>query len=328
MNDNTDFHLLKSLKNKAFLMGISLWLIATFFYFLFVHKGLNVSPIAIDGLNSLLTIYMPVLVLAVFLLLYLTRKREEVNWAELYAVKKSSAKKEAWLSLIYLIITQLILGAGFNMGLHFPGTDIYSTGSHSQVDVWVWAITYTIIYTILPLIWLKRRGFSLKKLFSSFKWIRDLWIIIVYWAIDFFGPILVGSADFFGGISVSQYAQGVPLGILVNSLGAGLPVVVMMHIIFIPRIAVLLESRLLVVLFGGLFYSIFSLFDQGVDYSTLSTGLTSFTYIIMTQTLVGMGKATFTVVTGNPFIHFITLHIISARVPFDTRMYIEIFKLK
>ncbi len=83
-----------------------------------------------------------------------------------------------------------------------------------------------------------------------------------------------------------------------------------------------------VILFGGLFYSIFSLFDQGTDYSTLSTGLTSFTYIIMTQTLVGMGKATFTVVTGNPFIHFITLHVISARVPFDTRMYIEIFNLK
>ena len=48
--------------------------------------------------------------------------------------------------------------------------------------------------------------------------------------------------------------------------------------------------------------------------------------MIMTQTLVGMGKATFTVVTGNPFVHFITLHVISARVPFDTRMYIEIFR--
>ena len=30
-------------------------------------------------------------------------------------------------------------------------------------------------------------------------------------------------------------------------------------------------------------------------------------FIIMTQTLVGMGKATFTVVTGDPFVHFITL---------------------
>ena len=102
----------------------------------------------------------------------------------------------------------------------------------------------------------------------------------------------------------------------------------MMHMIFIPRIAVLIDDKLTVILLGGLFYSIFSLFDQGVDYSNLSSGLTSFTYIVMTQTIVGMGKATFTVVTGNPFVHFISLHVISARVPFDTRMYIEIFRLK
>jgi len=320
--------LLRYLNNKILLAGLSLWVVSTFSYFLFVQKDLNVSPIAEDGLTSLVTIYMPVLILAVFLLLYLTRKREAVNWTNLYAVKKSSAKKEAWLSVVYLLVTQLILGLGFNMGLHFPGTDIYSSGSHSQTDVLVWVITYSIIYTVLPLYWLSKQGFSLKKLFGSFEWIRDLWIIIAYWAIDFFGPILVGSANFFGDISTSQYAQGVPLGILVNSLGAGLPVVVMMHMIFIPRVAVLIDNKLTVILLGGLFYSVFSLFDQGVDYSNLSSGLTSFTYIVMTQTLVGMGKATFTVVTGNPFVHFITLHVISARVPFDTRMYIEIFRLK
>jgi len=111
-------------------------------------------------------------------------------------------------------------------------------------------------------------------------------------------------------------------------LGAGLPVVVMMHMIFIPRVAVLIDNKLTVILLGGLFYSVFSLFDQGVDYSSFSSGFTSFTYIVMTQTLVGMGKATFTVVTGNPFVHFIALHVISARVPFDTRMYIEIFRLR
>jgi hypothetical protein len=315
-------------KNKIFLTGLSFWILATFSYFFFVQKGLNVSPIAEDGFTSLLTTYIPVLVIAVFLLLYLTRKREAVNWIELYSVKKSTAKTEAWLTVVYLLVTQLILGLGFNMGLHFPGTDVYSTGSHSQVDVWLWAITYTIIYTVFPLIWLRRRGFSLKKLFGSFKWIRDLWIIIAYWGIDFFGPIFSGSTDFIGGISSTQYAQGIPLGILINTLGAGLPVVVMMHMIFIPRVAVLIDNKLTVILLGGLFYSLFSLFDQGVDYSSVSYALTSFTYIVMTQTLVGMGKATFTVVTGNPFVHFISLHVISARVPFDTRMYIEIFRLK
>ena len=86
--------LLKSLKSKIFLTGLSLWVIATFSYFLFVHKGLNVSPIAVDGLNSLLTIYMPVLVLAVFLLIYLTRKREAVNWVNFMQLKNLLQKKK------------------------------------------------------------------------------------------------------------------------------------------------------------------------------------------------------------------------------------------
>ncbi len=319
---------MKKTNRSAILLFSIFWIVVTSSYFLFVSMGFTMSSIAEDGLHSLLTMYIPVLFLVVFLLLYLTQKRESVNWVKLYAVDKDLAKKEAYLCFLYLIITQLILGVGFNIGLHFPGTDIYSTGSHFQEDILIWVITYTIIYTIIPLLWLKKKGLSLKNLFASFKWRRDLWIIIFYWALDFFGPIVVGDTDFIGGISASQYILGVPLGILVNSLGAGFPVVVMMHMVFIPRIAVIFKHKITVILLGGLFYSFFSLFDQGVDYSNLSIGLTSFSYMIMTQTLVGMGKATFTVVTGNPFIHFITLHIISARVPFDTRMYIDIFKLK
>jgi hypothetical protein len=30
------------------------------------------------------------------------------------------------------------------------------------------------------------------------------------------------------------------------------------------------------------------------------------------------------VVTGNPLIHFITLHVLSARIPFDTEMYANV----
>ncbi|MDC0557753.1 hypothetical protein OAO36_01425 [Pelagibacterales bacterium] len=316
------------LKDKVFLSALIIWIIATLIYIQFTSREFYVPPIAINGLTSLLTIYIPVLFVSVFLLLYLTRKREPVKWTELYAVNKKTARKEIWISVIYLFLTQLILGFGFNMGLHFPGTDIYSAGSHFQTDVWIWAITYLIIYTVIPLLWLQENGFSLSKLFSSFNWLRDLWIIGAYWAFDFFGPILTGATDFIGGITITQYFQGIPLGIFINTIGAGLPVVVMMHVIFIPRVAVLFENKLTVILLGGLFYSVFSLFDQGVDYSSLSVGLISISYIVMTQTLVGMGKATFTVVTGNPFIHFITLHVISARVPFDTRMYIEIFKLR
>lgn len=68
------------------------------------------------------------------------------------------------------------------------------------------------------------------------------------------------------------------------------------------------------------------MFDPGVDYSSWKMATFSATCIVMTQVLVGMGKATFTVVTANSFIHVVTLHVLSARVPFDTAIYAEIFK--
>ena len=49
-------------KNKIFLAGLLFWIVATFSYFFSVQKGFDVSPIAEDGLTSLLTAYIPVLV--------------------------------------------------------------------------------------------------------------------------------------------------------------------------------------------------------------------------------------------------------------------------
>ena len=135
-----------------------------------------------------------------------------------------------------------------------------------------------------------------------------------YWGVPFFS------------VTAEQYAEGIPTSILVNTFGAGLPVVILMHVVVIPRLMLVYESKLVVISIAGLFYAIFSLFDPGVDYSTLNMATLSVTYIVMTQMLVGMGKATFTVVTANPFIHFVTLHVLSARVPFDTAIYAEIFK--
>ena len=88
------------------------------------------------------------------------------------------------------------------------------------------------------------------------------------------------------------------------------------------------SNKLTTIALAGLFYATFSLFDQGVSYNSAGAGFQSVMYIFMTQLLVGMGKATFTVVTGNPIVHFITLHVVSARIPLDTKMYAEIFGIE
>jgi hypothetical protein len=309
--------------NGARLVSL-LWFVSASVFFATQMSSSTVPPIAIDALSSLFLAYFPVLALSVFLLLFLTRKREAFDWESLYRVDRDLAGQEVILAFAYLLLTQWVLGLYFEVGLHFPGPHIYEAGRFDLQNVLLWALVNSVAYVVVPLVWLCRSGLDLSKFVRTLQWRRNIWILIVFWALDFFGPI-IGGVDFFS-LTTEQYVVGVPLSILINTFGAGLPVVILMHVVLIPRLMLIYDSKLSVIAMAGLFYAVFSLFDPGVDYSSLNMTILSVSYIVMTQVLVGMGKATFTVVTANPFIHFATLHVLSARVPFDTAMYAEIFR--
>jgi hypothetical protein len=309
--------------NGARLVSL-LWFVSASVFFATQMSSSTVPPIAIDALSSLFLAYFPVLALSVFLLLFLTRKREAFDWESLYRVDRDLAGQEVILAFAYLLLTQWVLGLYFEVGLHFPGPHIYEAGRFDLQNVLLWALVNSVVYVVVPLVWLCRSGLDLSKFVRTLQWRRNIWILIVFWALDFFGPI-IGGVDFFS-LTTEQYVVGVPLSILINTFGAGLPVVILMHVVLIPRLMLIYDSKLSVIAMAGLFYAVFSLFDPGVDYSSLNMTILSVSYIVMTQVLVGMGKATFTVVTANPFVHFATLHVLSARVPFDTAMYAEIFR--
>ena len=314
----------KASRSGQLLFSLSFaWVIAVSVFVAIDSRTTARPPIAAEGLLSLLNVYLPVLALSVFLLLFLTRRRDPFPWTERFCVDRQTAGKEVLWIFAYLLTSQLILGFVCKTGLHFPGPDVYQQTDHRQGEVITWMLLNGLFYVALPLYWLNRIGLRLKGLFSPWPWRRNLWIIAAYWALDFFGPI-IGGVDFFS-LSTAEYVVGVPTSVVANTIGAGLPVLLLMHVMLIPRLMLLFDSKLPVIAVAGFFYAIFSLFDPGVDYGSLDMGTLSVTYIIMTQVLVGMGKATFTVVTGNPWIHFITLHVLSARIPFDTAMYAEIF---
>ena len=309
--------------NGARLVGLA-WFVSACVFFATQVSSPTVPPIAIDALSSLFLAYFPVLALSVFLLLFLTRNRDAFDWESLYRVDRDRAGQEVVLAFAYLLLTQWILGLYFEVGLHFPGPHVYEAGRFDLQNVLLWTLVNSVVYVVIPLVWLCRSGLDLSEFVRTLQWRRNIWILVAFWALDFFGPI-IGGVDFFS-LTTEQYVVGVPLSILVNTFGAGLPVVILMHVVLIPRLMLIYDSKLSVIAMAGLFYAVFSLFDPGVDYSSLNMTILSVSYIVMTQVLVGMGKATFTVVTANPFIHFATLHVLSARVPFDTAMYAEIFK--
>ena len=311
-------------KNLNLFLAIGLvWLGFTAIFFGVQIGSTVVPPISEDALSSLLLAYFPVLAICVFLLLFLTRNRAEFDWESLYRINRDRAVKEVSFAFVYLIMTQVGGGLFFKVGLHFPGPYVYETGKFDLQDLTLWIVVNSVFYIFIPLHWLRRSGFDFGQFMRALEWRRNIWILIAFWAIDFFGPIISGTPFF--SLTTEQYVVGVPMSILVNTFGAGLPVVILMHVILIPRLMLIYDSKLPVIATAGLFYAAFSLFDPGVDYSSLTMATLSVTYIVMTQVLVGMGKAAFTVVTGNPFIHFATLHVLSARIPFDTAMYAEMF---
>ena len=306
--------------SRLLFFGVAtLWLLAALGFFSLDSTFDSRPPVAEGALDSLLTVYLPVLALSVFLLLFLTRKRSPIEWASDFHVDITRARPQLWLVCAYLLITQIGLGFFWNTGLHFPGPEVYERSTHHWHDVVSWMLLNGVFYIVIPIYWLRRTGLRVANLLRTLEWRKNAWIIVAYWALDFFGPI-IGGVNFFS-LSGQQYAVGIPTSIAANTIGAGLPVVLLMHVILIPRLMVLFDCKLTVILLAGFFYAVFSLFDPGVDYSSVEAGALSVTYIVMTQVLVGMGKATFTVVTGNPLIHFITLHVLSARIPFDTEMY-------
>ena len=266
--------------NGARLVSL-LWFVSASVFFATQMSSSTVPPIAIDALSSLFLAYFPVLALSVFLLLFLTRKREAFDWESLYRVDRDLAGQEVILAFAYLLLTQWVLGLYFEVGLHFPGPHIYEAGRFDLQNVLLWALVNSVVYVVVPLVWLCRSGLDLSKFVRTLQWRRNIWILIAFWALDFFGPI-IGGVDFFS-LTTEQYVVGVPLSILINTFGAGLPVVILMHVVLIPRLMLIYDSKLSVIAMAGLFYAVFSLFDPGVDYSSLNMTILSVSYIVMTQ---------------------------------------------
>jgi len=231
--------------------------------------------------------------------------------------------RDLWGALAYLFIGHLVLGALFDTGLHFPGPQVFAPHSQGIADIFKWMALQGVVFALVPCFWLRKRGFGLARLITGINWRRDIWLMIAFWCGEFVSVALI--SDFLS-VAPADYVYAIPLGIVVNTIGAGLPVLIMIHLIILPRLSLLIDHQLVVIALGGFIYAFFSLFDPGVLYGTPVGGLTSLTYIFATQTLIGMGRACFTVRTGNPFIHFTSYHILGARVAFDTAMYAVIFR--
>lgn len=310
------------LKPLLFLAAIAFWATMLAVFQRTKSSMDELPPIASNGLSDVWFFYLPLLMVTMCVVYFFTRTRERPTWKN-FAINEITLKRDLAIAIAYLTISHLLVGGLFDIGLHFPGPEVFESSTHGVQQVIWWITIQGLLFGVLPYLWLRRQGFSIRKLVSGIDWKRDGWLMLAFWFGEFISVAFI--SDFFK-LSPSEYAYAIPMGVFVNTIGAGLPVLIMIHLIIIPRLSLLLNNQFLVILYGGMIYALFSLFDPGVNYTNSQAGLASLSYIFATQTLIGMGKATFTVRTGNPFIHFTSFHILGARVAFDTAMYAEIFR--
>ena len=261
---------------------------------------------------------------------FLTRRRTLSDMA-VWAPDNAVARKEVLWLLAYgaaVLIAGNILGHalwGEAIGLHLHGAIYGSTRDVTQGEVIVWALYNFLFYAIIPYIVFRKRGYSNEALgLRSSNLKNDILVIVVILGLGLAIDLPVSSLFT---NSSGQLASGIPLTALINLLGTGLPVMVFIYAILLPRYLKLTGSMTTTTIYGGLTYAALHIFESWTIYDSTSNGLLSVVFVFMQFFGPGMIKSYLTLRTGSAWVHLWGYHAIEPHVTFDTTHLIRIFKL-
>ena len=127
--------------------------------------------------------------------------------------------------------------------------------------------------------------------------------------------------------SSGQLASGILLTAVINLLGTGLPVMVFIYAILLPRYLKLSGSVTTTTIYGGLTYAALHIFESWTIYDSTSNGVLSVVFVFMQFFGPGMIKSYLTLRTGSAWVHLWGYHAIEPHVTFDTTHFVRIFKL-
>jgi hypothetical protein len=113
----------------------------------------------------------------------------------------------------------------------------------------------------------------------------------------------------------------------VNLFGTGLPIMIFIYAILLPRFLKLTGSVAATVVLGGVTYATIHLLESWTIYDTLANGTLSVIFLMFQYFGPGMIKSVLTLRTGNAWVHLLAYHVIDPHVTVDTPNTVKIFKL-
>ncbi|HYL69318.1 MAG TPA: hypothetical protein VEX69_09130 [Candidatus Limnocylindria bacterium] len=216
---------------------------------------------------------------------------------------------------------------GEGIGLHLNGSLFGMTRMVMPREVWVWAIYNFILLAVVPYLVFRARGYSREALnLKSANLRNDTLVIIVVLVMETAFELLGGSKIMT--LTGHQIVVGGAISFLAHLLGTGLPVMIFIYSILMPRYIRMTGSVVATTLLGAVSYAVLHLFEYWTVYDSVPHSILSIIFILLTFVSPGLVKSYLTVRTGNAWVHLWGFHAIAPHVTSDTPMIVEIFGIR
>lgn len=271
-----------------------------------------------------------VLLIEIAIVFFLTRRRPLPDLGA-----RSPARSVALAEIMGLwVYCGIVMAAGRVIGLHYFGEGIAmhlngslvgATRAQSPAEVITWAVYNGVLLALVPYLFFRARGYSNWALnLHSANLKNDVLVIVVILAIST-GLDLTGPNIF--QLSAHQQLVGGSLSFVLHLFGTGLPVMIFIYAILVPRYAKLC-SPVTAFLLGAVSYPTMHIFESWARYDSLAHGLLSLIVVYLTFFPPGLMKSFLTIRTGNAWVHLWAFHAISPHVTVDTRLIVRDFKIR
>ncbi|MGH9713604.1 MAG: hypothetical protein ACRD5M_09930 [Candidatus Acidiferrales bacterium] len=215
---------------------------------------------------------------------------------------------------------------GEGIGLHLNGSLFGMTRMVMPSEVWIWAAFNFVLLALVPYLVFRARGYSREALnLKSSNLRNDTLVIVVVLAMETAFE-MVGNKILT--LTGHQILVGGALSFVVHLLGTGLPVMIFIYAILMPRYMRMTRSVAATTLLGAVSYAAVHLFEYWTVYDSLPHSALSVIFILLTFVNPGLVKSYLTVRTGNAWVHLWGFHAIAPHVTSDTPMIVDIFGIK
>jgi hypothetical protein len=286
-------------------------------------------PVRAQALVQFFSPVPPLLLMAVTYLL--TRKRIVPEMAARAPEARVAAREIAalWIYGACVLALGQILGRrlfGEGIGLHLNGSLFGATRTQTPHEVWTWAFYNFVCYAAAPYLIFRRRGYTWEALnLKSCNVTNDTLVIFVVLALES-ALELAGKRGL--GLTGHQLILGGLISFVAHLCGTGLPVMVFIYSILLPRYLRLTGSRATTVLLGALSYAALHICEYWTVYDSASHAALSVIFAVTTFFGPGMIKSYLTLRTGNAWVHLWAYHAIAPHVTSDTPIVVKIFGIR